>query len=334
MNILCGDIGGTKTRLAVYAVDDFPKPIAENSYLSRNFSSLTEITHKFLTDLNLPIAYAVFGLAGPILERRCKITNLPWQIDADVIEQELQIPSVHLINDLEATAYGIAALSKRDFLTLQRGSAKPCGNRAVIAAGTGLGQAGMFWDGAKHVAFATEGGHCDFAPGNKLEFELLSTLKQNNNNVCWDDILSGPGLISIYSFLYGRHNQPEPEWFTNYQTAGDAAETITNLANDQLDPIAVEALEMFSRLYGAEAGNLALKHMATGGLYIGGGIAPKIVRWLQQPQFIEAFCQKGKMHSLMQSIPIQVILNDRAALYGPAIYLINHVLEKQKGPSH
>jgi glucokinase len=331
MNILCGDIGGTKTRLAVYAVDAFPEPIAENSYLSRNFGSLTEVAHPFLSDLDLPIAYAVFGLAGPILERNCKATNLPWQIDADKMEQELQIPSVHLINDLEATAYGIAALKEGDLLTLQQGSASPSGNRAVIAAGTGLGQAGVFWDGAQHVPFATEGGHCDFAPSNKLEFELLSALKQSSNNVCWEDILSGPGLVSIYCFLSGRHNQPKPEWFSNNQSAGDAAETITNLANDQLDPIAVEALELFSRLYGAEAGNLALKQMATGGLYIGGGIAPKIVRWLQQPQFLEAFCQKGKMHSLMQSIPIRVILNDRAALYGPAIYLLNHVLEKKKG---
>jgi glucokinase len=328
MNILCGDIGGTKTRLAVYAVDNFPKPIAENSYISRNFSSLTEITHKFLSELNLPIAYAVFGLAGPISQRRCKITNLPWQIDADEMEHELQIPSVHLINDLEATAYGISALDESDFLTLQQGSARPTGNRAVIAAGTGLGQAGMFWDGSKHVAFATEGGHCDFAPGNKLEFDLLSALKQSSNNVCWEDILSGPGLVSIYSFLSGSHNQPEPKWLINNQTAGDAAETITNLANDQLDPVAVETLELFSRLYGAEAGNVALKHMATGGVFLGGGIAPKIVNWLQQPQFRETFCNKGKMHSLMETIPVRVILNDQAALYGSAIYLKEHVLSK------
>lgn len=321
MNILCGDIGGTKTRLAVYTLDHFPEPIAENSYLSRNFSSLTEVVHKFLSDLDLSITHAAFGLAGPVSERSCKITNLPWEINADKMEHELQIPSVHLVNDLEATAYGISALEESDFLTLQQGSAKPAGNRAVIAAGTGLGQAGIFWDDSKHIAFATEGGHCDFAPGNELEFNLLSTLKQDNNNVCWEDILSGPGLVSIYSFLLDSDQHSKPEWLNANQDTGTAAETITNLANDKLDPTAVKTLELFSRLYGAEAGNLALKHMATGGVFLGGGIAPKIVNWLQQPQFLEAFCQKGKMHSLMQSIPVQVILNDRAALYGPALYL-------------
>jgi glucokinase len=179
----------------------------------------------------------------------------------------------------------------------------------------------MFWDGARHLPFATEGGHCDFSPSSELEFNLLTTIRQENSNVSWEDILSGPGLESIYDFLLDWHQQAKPEWINANQGSGAMAEKITNLANDKLDPIATEALELFSRLYGAEAGNLALKHMATGGIYLGGGIAPKITKWLQLPHFLEAFCQKGKMKNLMQSIPVQVILNDRAALYGPAIYL-------------
>ncbi len=320
MNILCGDIGGTKTRLAIFDLERFPHSIIEKTYPSRNYSSLTQILSEFLSNQNISTKYAAFGLAGPISERSCNTTNLPWNIDANQIEHDLPIPSVHLINDLEATAYGITALEEKEFYTLQKGSKEASGNRAVIAAGTGLGQAGMYWNGNKHIPFATEGGHCDFAPGSKLEYELLSTLKQNNNNVCWEDLLSGPGLVTIYNFLLDRHQQTKPEWLTSSQNSGEVPQTITDLA-DNSDSVSVEALQIFSRLYGAEAGNLALKMKATGGIYIGGGIAPKILNWLKQPQFLEAFCNKGKMRSLMASIPIRIILNDRAALYGPLVYL-------------
>jgi glucokinase len=172
MNILCGDIGGTKTRLAIFDLDRLPHPIAENSYPSGEFNSLTDIAYEFLSSRDIPIASAAFGLAGPISGRSCKTTNLPWEIHAEDMENKLQIPSVHLINDLEATAYGIAALSEEDIFTLQKGVENSSGNRAVIAAGTGLGQAGMFWDGVKHIPFATEGGHCNFAPESELEFQL------------------------------------------------------------------------------------------------------------------------------------------------------------------
>ncbi len=324
MNILSGDIGGTKTRLAILDIGSPTNPILEKTYPSTQFRSLTEISLDFLSGQNNPVAYATFGIAGPIYGRKCKITNLPWEIDADHLERELGISSVHLINDLEATAYGIAALNSNDFCTLQQGSNVCDGNRAVIAAGTGLGQAGMFWNGDRHIPFATEGGHCDFAPGSDLEYELLSGLKQNGR-VCWEDILSGPGLVSIYSFLLDKRKQAKPDWLDHKRIEGDVAEAITDGANNS-DPICVEALELFSQLYGAEAGNLALKMKATGGVYIGGGIAPRILRWLQQPQFLEAFRNKGKMQTLMESIPVQVILNDRTALYGPAVYLQGNVI--------
>lgn len=329
MHILCGDVGGTKTRLAIFDLDDrFLNPVAEETYSSRKYNSLTNIASEFINQQNSPINDAVFGVAGPILARSCNTTNLPWKINTQQMERDLGISSVHLINDLEATAWGIAALGDKDIYTLQQGSANAVGNRAVIAAGTGLGQAGMFWDGATYIPFASEGGHCDFAPANDLEYELLKYLKRNGRHVCWEDILSGPGLAAIYSFLLQHRHIPPPKWFQDKLENGDPAAVISDLAKDGQDRLCVETLELFVRLYGAEAGNQALKLMATGGVYIGGGIAPKLLEWLKHPAFIEAFCNKGKMLELMKSMPVRVILNDRAALYGPALYL----RKKQLGP--
>jgi len=322
MHILCGDIGGTKTRLAILKLDNQVfNPVVEKSFPSTDYSSLAEIIFTFTSRLDQPILSAAFGVAGPVLGNLCNTTNLPWTIDARKIEQELRIPSVHLINDLEATAWGIDTLNEHEIHTLQTGAAHPVGNRAVIAAGTGLGQAGMLWDDTRYIPFATEGGHCDFAPGNILEVELLASLQHNNAQVCWEDLLSGPGLCRIYSFLLKQHNTPAPKWFQQQMLDGDPAAEISNRAREYRDPLCIAAMELFARLYGAEAGNLGLKLMARGGIYLGGGIAPKILDWLQTPAFIRAFCNKGKMQELMESMPVRVILNDRAALYGPAMYL-------------
>jgi glucokinase len=322
MHILCGDIGGTKTRLAIFFLESGAiHPVVEKTYSSPDYNSLIQIASAFISNRDEPISHAVFGVAGSVLGRNCNTTNLPWKIDAHQMEQDLAIPSVHLINDLEATAWGISTLAEDDFYTLQPGSLDAIGNRAVIAAGTGLGEAGMFWDGVRHLPFASEGGHCNFAPSNELECELLSYLQQCGHPLCWEDILSGPGLTSIYRFLLHRQQASEPEWFKQQQKSGDPAEAISNMARDNQDALCTEAMQMFARLYGTEAGNLALKLMATGGVYIGGGIAPKILKWLQQPAFLEAFCNKAKMRSLLESMSVKVILNDRAALYGPAIYL-------------
>ncbi len=329
MSILSGDIGGTKTRLAIFDIDDLAVPILEKSYPSAGYSSLQDISADFLSLYGRPVSDAAFGIAGPITGRRCKTTNLPWEIDAGELEQKLGIDSVHLINDLEATAYGIASLNKEDIHTLQQGTQVIMGNCAVIAAGTGLGQAGMFWDGSRHIPFATEGGHCDFAPGSDLEMELLSKLKRDGHNVCWEQIVSGPGLVSIYRFLLDRRRLEHPAWLDIAPDSGDAASTITALATNREDPVGAEALEIFSRLYGAEAGNLALKIMSIGGIYLGGGIAPKILDWLKRPHFLEAFCNKGKMQGLMKSIPVHVILNDRAALLGASAYLGRYILPEK-----
>ncbi len=327
MHILCGDVGGTNTRLAILEANSHSSdPIIEANYPSRQYSSLSEIIREFANNLGRPIEIAAFGVAGPVLKHQCTTTNLPWTIDARELEQDLKIPSIHLINDLEATAWGIDALGEQDIHTLQYGAADPAGNRAVIAAGTGLGQAGMLWDGARHIPFATEGGHCDFAPCNTLEYELLASLQHLRGQVCWEDLLSGPGLSRIYQFLLNHNKTPEPGWFQQAVAEGDPAASISALASEGGDQLCIEAMELFIRLYGAEAGNLGLKLMARGGVYLGGGIAPKIVDWLQTPAFLQAFCNKGKMQDLMESMPVRVILNDRAALYGPAVYLQQRVL--------
>lgn len=329
MHILCGDIGGTKTRLGIFLLEETGTTdlVAEQTYPSNNYNSLSQIASEFIKNRSESISYAVFGVAGPVRGQTCVTTNLPWIIDAKQMEQELNIDSVHLINDLEAAAWGIYALDEKDFHTLQAGSSGAIGNRALIAAGTGLGQAGMFWDGVSHIPFATEGGHCNFAPGNALECELLLYLQRNGKDPCWEDVLSGPGLVTIYRFLLQRQKKAEPQWFKQQDKSGDAAEAISNMASADQDPVCVESIQMFARLYGEETGNLALKLMAVGGVYLGGGIAPKILEWLQQPIFLEAFRNSGKMHSLLKSMPVKVILNDRTAVYGPAIYLRQKVLQ-------
>jgi glucokinase len=323
--ILTGDIGGTKTRLARLRCGPTGWEIArEQTYVSNDHDTLTEIVRLFLQTQDMVPEAAAFGLAGPVQHRQCRITNLPWVIDADELERELGIPRVVLLNDLEAVAWGLPALTAEDVATLQPGANHSRGNRSVIAPGTGLGEAGLYWDGAAYRPFATEGGHCDFAPTTPLQFEFFQYLQKSHPSPAWENVLSGPGLESLYDFLLQQADTEPPEWFVAAQNGGDPAAAISVLADSGEDPIAVQALEEFVKLLGAEAGNLALKHMATGGLYIGGGIAPKIVTWLQRSSFLEQFHLKGKMRELMQSIPVHVILNDRVALYGPALFLDNY----------
>jgi glucokinase len=324
MRILSGDIGGTKTRLALLGRRAAGWEISEErTYPSGDYTTLTDIVRAFLNTLDDAPDAAGLGLAGPIRHRQCRITNLPWLIDADEMEKELGIPRVILLNDLEAIAWGLSALSAGDIATLQSGGDQPRGNRSVIAPGTGLGEAGLYWDGASYHPFATEGGHCDFAPMTQRQFDFLQYLRSEFSRATLEDVVSGPGLVNIYSFLIAQAGTEPPRWFTSALKEGDAAAAISQAADSGDDPLALEAMEEFVRLLGAEAGNLALKHKATGGLYIGGGIAPKILTWLQRPVFLESFSQKGKMRQLMETIPVHVILNERVALYGPALFLDN-----------
>ena len=321
IRVLAGDIGGTKTRLAVVDVKgNSVHPLVEQTYSSQDYASLRAIIEEFLDQQQHQVAAACFGIAGPVENNTAKATNLPWHIDAADLSQRFDIGLVSLINDLEANAWGIPSLMSEDLHELYSGVSASQGNAAIIAAGTGLGEAGMYFDGERLRPFATEGGHTDFSPCSEQEIELLRFLKTKYQHVSWERVLAGPGLVHIHEFLSQYHKMATPDWLMEEMTLGDPAAAISRAAQEQTDKICEEALEMFVRLYGAEAGNLALKHMATGGLYIGGGIAPKILTWLRKGEFMHAFLDKGRMRPLLEKIPVRVILNDRTALYGPAIY--------------
>ncbi len=323
--VLAGDVGGTKTHLAVAEVSgNQVSVLAEEVYSSREWASLHEILQAFLSAHDAPVAAACFGVAGPVRDNVANTTNLPWHIDANDLAAQFPIGRVSLLNDLEANAWGIQALEPDDFYELYAGEAgatgKSTGNGAVIAAGTGLGEAGMYFDGERLRPFATEGGHTDFSPCSELEIELLRYLRKQYHHVSWERVLAGPGLVHIHDFLRAQRGVLIPDWLMEEMRTGDPAAAISEAAQARKDDICEEALSLFVRLYGAEAGNLALKHMATGGVYVGGGIAPKILDWLKQGEFVQAFLDKGRMRPLLEQMPVRVILNDRTALFGPAVF--------------
>ncbi len=321
VRVLAGDIGGTKTRLAVFEVTATDLvTVVEQNYHSQEHASLLEITQDFLEHHSVSVTAACFGIAGPVRHNEVHTTNLPWHISSMQIAEHTGITRVFLLNDLEANAWGISALSADDFFSLQTAAGDPEGNRAIIAAGTGLGEAGLVHDGVKLLPFATEGGHTDFSPSSELEIELLRYLQQRYRHVSWERLLSGPGLVLIHEFLSDFHKREVPAWLVEEMHEGDPASAISIAAQSQRDDICEQSLQLFVHLYGVEAGNLALKTMASGGLYIGGGIAPKILDAMKDGTFIEAFLAKGRMQALLQEIPVQVILNDKAALYGPAVF--------------
>ena len=319
--VLAGDIGGTNTRLAICDVSGQQLEIlAKTSYPSQQYDSLNDIIAEFLKLNSHTLQAACFGVAGPVLRQTARITNLPWQLSATDIAASLDLKKVSLLNDLEATAWGLRTLQATDTATLQQGIEQPRGNAAIIAAGTGLGEAGLYFDGHQQHPFASEGGHTDFSPQTELDMALLRHLLKQHDRVSWERIVSGNGLVSIHDCLCQLRQREVPEWLQQAMREGDPAAAISGAAQQQRDAICVEALGLFVHLYGAEAGNLALKIMATGGLYIGGGIAPKILQQLQNGSFIDAFCNKGRMRNLLERIPVRVILNDETALQGAAAY--------------
>lgn len=322
MRVLSGDIGGTKTRLAVFDVEGSRlETLTEHSYASADYSSLDDIVADFLDRAGGDCAHACFGVAGPVQGGRAEITNLPWVIDAAETARTFRFLTVSLMNDLEANAWGISALSQDDLHVLHAGRPGAVGNASIIAAGTGLGEAGLYWDGHRHRPFASEGGHTGFSPGNELEIALYEYLRTQYGHVSWERVVSGPGLVNVHDFLRAHRSVPVPSWLGDEMAAGDAAAAISGAALAERDDVCVEALDLFVHLYGVEAGNHALKIMSTGGVYVGGGIAPKILETLKGPLFMDGFLDKGRMRPLMESMPVRVILNDRTALYGPALYL-------------
>ncbi len=302
--ILCGDIGGTNTRLALVG-DDPRAPVALEVYSSGDHSSLEEMVAAFLAAHPAEPAAACFGVAGPVRDGRVRVTNLAWPVDAAPVAALLGLERVLLLNDLEANAWGIAALGPDDLHLLNEGRPDARGNAAVCSAGTGLGEAGLYWDGERHHAFACEGGHTDFAPMSDAQEALRRFLAAEHGHVSYERVCSGMGLVNIYRHLAGGCELTGVE--------------ITERAMAGSDEVAVVTLELMVQIYGAEAGNLVLKLMATGGVYLGGGIPPRIVPKLEEGSFMQAFTAKGRFVDLLAGVPVSVILNDRTALMGAAL---------------
>jgi glucokinase len=316
--ILAGDIGGTNTRLAFFeGTPDRLVPSQIEIFPSAHFSGPAEIIRKFLAMHKLPAQAAAFGLPGAVVNGRVETTNLPWVVDSLQIADEVGLPQVLLINDLYANAHGIAVLAESDFVSLNAGIPQASGNRALISAGTGLGQAGLFSDpsGTYHP-FPSEGGHVDFAPRDDLELELWKYLHAKFGHVSYERVLSGPGLYNIYQFFRDTGRGKEPDWLTEQIGKGDPSAAISKAGIEGTAEICTLALDLFVSLYGSEAGNLALKMLATGGTYVGGGIAPKIIQKLRGPEFMKSFISKGRLGSVLQEVPVRVITNDKTALLG------------------
>ena len=316
--ILAGDIGGTNSRLALFAFGDLRRPVLERTFPSRAQRGLREIAAGFLAGREGEVSRACFGVAGPVRNGRCETTNLPWIVDAAELSAALGIRGVSVINDLEANAFGLAALDAGDLCTLSDGDPDAAGNLCVVSAGTGLGEAGVYFDGRRHHPFATEGGHASFSPTTEQESDLLRWLQGRFGHASWERVLSGPGLVNIYEFLRDTGRGPEPAWLAEEIRAGDAAAVISRHALDGSSDLCSEALDLFVRFYGIEAGNAALKYMATGGVLLGGGIAPRNLDKLRGGGFMSAFLDKGRMRPLLEAMPVRVILNQRTALLGAA----------------
>jgi glucokinase len=317
---LAGDIGGTKVNLGLFEVRDSRLKLANTgSFPSRKFARFQDLVKEFLAGVGPHIIErACFGVAGPVRNGQVQVTNLPWEVEPAELAEVMNLGSVSIINDLEANGYGLAELPPQDLLTLNEGESGSTGNAAIISAGSGSGEAGLYWDGTKHHPFACEGGHADFAPISKLDTELFGYLADRFGRVSCERLLSGTGLYNMYQFLRDTKRGDEPVSLAQEIANGDPAAVISHAALTGESSRCAQAFELFVFYYGAEAGNLALKLMATGGVYIGGGIAPKILPRLQQGNFLNAFFNKGRMRPLLEATPVRVILKPATALLGAA----------------
>jgi glucokinase len=317
--LLAGDVGGTKTSLGLFDESRPGTPrVAHARVASREAGSLEAAIDEFLGAHGRPrIDAACFGVAGPVVEGRVATTNLPWQLDERELARAIPTRRVRLLNDLEAAGYGVLLLGPDELAELQPGQPRE-GHRVLIAAGTGLGQALLIWQQGHHHVVASEGGHGDFAPRDQREDRLLAHLRRERGRVSYEDVLSGPGLVATYRFLRREGPVPEPAWLTAELAEEDTAHVISEVARGGRDPVCAAALDVFVSVYGAEAGNLALKAVAVGGVIVGGGIAPKILSALADGAFIRAFRDKGRMAKLMADIPVRVALNPETALLGAA----------------
>ncbi|OIP53687.1 MAG: glucokinase [Helicobacteraceae bacterium CG2_30_36_10] len=327
--ILAGDIGGTKTNLALYEIVENKLHIKEqHQFASSAFSTFSDVIAAFKTKINkAQIEAACFGIAGPVINANCHTTNLPWEITTSGLQKELGTKKVHLLNDLEATAYGMLYLSDDEFLELNPHAKAVEGNRAVIAAGTGLGEALLYYDKKAYHPLGSEGGHTDFAPLTTQQDKLLKYLRREfPQHVSYERILSGPGIYTLYKFLSQSGFAPEPEAMLNLKEGKDPSAQISESAIKQNDPLCLEVLRLFVEIYGAEAGNIALKSMSLGGVYIGGGIAPKILPMLAEGNFMKAFRAKGRFSEMLGNMQVRVSLNQETALLGAAHFTVDKLL--------
>jgi glucokinase len=319
--ILAGDVGGTKVHLALYDFKDGKLThTRDERFAAKEFGGLEEIVKQFLAADK--VNSACFGVPGPVRDGRLRLTNLPWTLDSRELAAHLSIQHVFLINDLEANGYGIAELSADQIYTLSEGDAGQLGNRALIAAGTGLGEGLLVWNGRNHVPYPSEGGHADYAPRNEDEIDLLRYLKQKyNGRISFERVVAGMGMTSIYEFLRDVRGVEEPKWLAEKMASvSDPNSVITEMGLAAKSELCEKTLDMYVSAYGAEAGNLALKVLSVGGLYVGGGIAPRILEKLKDGTFIKSFTDKGRLSQLLINMPVRVILESRAALMGAAAY--------------
>src|SRR5680860_238098 len=322
--ILAGDVGGTKTNLALYRIENGRfLAVKEQTYPTADFKSFTDMASTFC-DSDSTVDGLCLGVAGPVTQGKVHGTNFPWDIDSTEIAKSLNVPSVSLINDMEANAYGLSALDEKDFEILRPGT-DVHGNAAIISPGTGLGEAGLFWDGSKYHPFATEGGHCDYSPRNDIDLELWHFLHQKYGHVSWERVLCGHGIYDIYLFLKRYRNLPESTTLHEKFQKEDHAAVITHEAIEGSDPVCLEALELFTRYLANECAQLGLKIKATGGIYIGGGIVPKIMAGVSREIFHDNFLNAGRMNSLLEMIPVKVVLNPKTALLGAGLYAAMHL---------
>ncbi|GAB4186803.1 MAG: glucokinase [Simkaniaceae bacterium] len=319
---LAGDIGGTKTYLMLF--DEQQEIVKEQKFKSKEYEKFSDLLKEFLQQAPRPVEKACFGIAGPVKKNRCQTTNLPWNVDGQKLSEELKISKIKLLNDLEANAYGIRTLEEEKFFILNSGE-KEEGNQALISAGTGLGEAGIFYHSNAYVPFPSEGGHVDFSPRNDLEIELLQYLLAKFKHVSYERVLSGIGLANIFDFFAeDKKVKPKAEVLEAFKKE-NKGKVITDHALKNSCPACTKSLDLFVSLYGAEAGNVALKYLPVGGLFIGGGIAPKILDKLQEGAFMESFVRKGRLKDVLSAIPVKVILEENTALFG-AIYYVRHCM--------
>ena len=324
MRVLAGDIGGTSTRLCTAECTEGACRLRHTQqFASARYAGLAEILGEFLQQESVPSFDAVcLAVAGPVRStsagQSAKITNLPWEIGSVALAQTFGFSRIRLVNDFEAIGYGLPMLGASDFVVLQKGDPVPHGPRAVIGAGTGLGQAILVWQGNQYAVIPTEGGRADFGPVDELQIDLARYLLRQYAHASYEMILSGPGLVRLYAFLRARGATAESTTVAQAMQAGDPAAVLTQAALQQGDPLAQQALDLFVRIYGAQAGNLALASGATGGIDIAGGIAPKIISVLGE-NFLSAFRDKGAMAYYVSAIPVRVITNTEVGLYGAAL---------------